>query len=268
MSSSPGSLGFVEQNLYFGFFWTRTERNSVQLRITEHFEFIMIGLESLAFSDNLGWVLCSQIGLSSEILYWSVCTNIEGNTRLHLFICSAGNSSGSCLHKQKASALKSMVYVFVFSCIFSIIIKNGFSCLQVQNFHSCIHVMKDFVSPEHLVQSFHLTQELRLSKEEINYDDKLQVINEFWQKSISDENAWCSLVFIWNACPWMCDPRSSFQFWSFQSGLICIIIAVPAVCDVCLGSIYVVLSPVSLGAIWIAFFPKKSSGSWTYSVYT
>ncbi|KGL81128.1 putative JmjC domain-containing histone demethylation protein 2C, partial [Tinamus guttatus] len=48
---------------------------------------------------------------------------------------------------------------------------------QVQNFHSCVHVTEDFVSPEHLVQSFHLTQELRLSKEEINYDDKLQVKN-------------------------------------------------------------------------------------------
>uniref|UniRef100_A0A8C3R007 Probable JmjC domain-containing histone demethylation protein 2C n=1 Tax=Cyanoderma ruficeps TaxID=181631 RepID=A0A8C3R007_9PASS len=49
---------------------------------------------------------------------------------------------------------------------------------QVQNFHSCVQVTEDFVSPEHLVQSFHLTQELRLSKEEINYDDKLQVGNE------------------------------------------------------------------------------------------
>ncbi|KAM4636089.1 putative JmjC domain-containing histone demethylation protein 2C isoform 2-T2 [Discoglossus pictus] len=48
---------------------------------------------------------------------------------------------------------------------------------QVQNFHSCIQVTQDFVSPEHLVHSFHLTQELRLSKEEINYDDKLQVKN-------------------------------------------------------------------------------------------
>ncbi|XP_075697251.1 putative JmjC domain-containing histone demethylation protein 2C isoform X4 [Rhinoderma darwinii] len=48
---------------------------------------------------------------------------------------------------------------------------------QVQNFHSCIQVTQDFVSPEHLVQSFHLTQELRLSKEEINFDDKLQVKN-------------------------------------------------------------------------------------------
>ncbi|XP_029787615.1 probable JmjC domain-containing histone demethylation protein 2C isoform X7 [Suricata suricatta] len=48
---------------------------------------------------------------------------------------------------------------------------------QVQNFHSCIQVTEDFVSPEHLLQSFHLTQELRLLKEEINYDDKLQVKN-------------------------------------------------------------------------------------------
>ncbi|XP_066475890.1 probable JmjC domain-containing histone demethylation protein 2C isoform X2 [Tiliqua scincoides] len=48
---------------------------------------------------------------------------------------------------------------------------------QVQNFHSCVQVTEDFVSPEHLVQSFHLTQELRLSKEEINYDDKLQIKN-------------------------------------------------------------------------------------------
>lgn len=48
---------------------------------------------------------------------------------------------------------------------------------QVQNFHSCVQVTEDFVSPEHLVQSFHLTQELRLLKEEINYDDKLQVKN-------------------------------------------------------------------------------------------
>ncbi|KAM8924254.1 putative JmjC domain-containing histone demethylation protein 2C isoform 2-T2 [Pelodytes ibericus] len=48
---------------------------------------------------------------------------------------------------------------------------------QVQNFHSCVQVTQDFVSPEHLVQSFHLTQELRLAKEEINYDDKLQVKN-------------------------------------------------------------------------------------------
>ncbi|KAM3834662.1 putative JmjC domain-containing histone demethylation protein 2C isoform 6-T8 [Vipera latastei] len=48
---------------------------------------------------------------------------------------------------------------------------------QVQNFHSCIQVTEDFVSPEHLTQSFHLTQELRLSKEEINHDDKLQIKN-------------------------------------------------------------------------------------------
>ncbi|GAA6096027.1 probable JmjC domain-containing histone demethylation protein 2C isoform X1, partial [Tachysurus ichikawai] len=45
---------------------------------------------------------------------------------------------------------------------------------QVQNLHSCIQVINDFVSPEHVVHSFHLTQELRSSKEEINYEDKLQ----------------------------------------------------------------------------------------------
>ncbi|XP_006835874.1 PREDICTED: probable JmjC domain-containing histone demethylation protein 2C isoform X1 [Chrysochloris asiatica] len=48
---------------------------------------------------------------------------------------------------------------------------------QVQNFHSCVQVTEDFVSPEHLVHSFHLTQELRLLKGDINYDDKLQVKN-------------------------------------------------------------------------------------------
>uniref|UniRef100_A0A8C1TYH5 Probable JmjC domain-containing histone demethylation protein 2C n=1 Tax=Cyprinus carpio TaxID=7962 RepID=A0A8C1TYH5_CYPCA len=46
---------------------------------------------------------------------------------------------------------------------------------QVQNLHSCVQVINDFVSPEHVVHSFHLTQELRSSKEEINYEDKLQV---------------------------------------------------------------------------------------------
>ncbi|XP_047673647.1 probable JmjC domain-containing histone demethylation protein 2C isoform X4 [Tachysurus fulvidraco] len=51
---------------------------------------------------------------------------------------------------------------------------------QVQNLHSCIQVINDFVSPEHVVHSFHLTQELRSSKEEINYEDKLQVKNIFY----------------------------------------------------------------------------------------
>uniref|UniRef100_A0A4X2L6I7 Probable JmjC domain-containing histone demethylation protein 2C n=1 Tax=Vombatus ursinus TaxID=29139 RepID=A0A4X2L6I7_VOMUR len=55
---------------------------------------------------------------------------------------------------------------------------------QVQNFHSCIQVTEDFVSPEHLVQSFHLTQELRLLKEEINYDDKLQVRAGYLRDSV------------------------------------------------------------------------------------
>ncbi|KAF7705095.1 probable JmjC domain-containing histone demethylation protein 2C isoform X2 [Silurus meridionalis] len=51
---------------------------------------------------------------------------------------------------------------------------------QVQNLHSCVQVINDFVSPEHVVHSFHLTQELRSSKEEINYEDKLQVKNIFY----------------------------------------------------------------------------------------
>ncbi|GLD73028.1 probable JmjC domain-containing histone demethylation protein 2C [Lates japonicus] len=48
---------------------------------------------------------------------------------------------------------------------------------QVQNLHSCVQVINDFVSPEHVANSFHLTQELRPSKEEVNYEDKLQVKN-------------------------------------------------------------------------------------------
>lgn len=47
---------------------------------------------------------------------------------------------------------------------------------QVQNLHSCVQVINDFVSPEHVANSFHLTQELRPSKEEVNYEDKLQVM--------------------------------------------------------------------------------------------
>ncbi|MBN3323174.1 JHD2C protein, partial [Atractosteus spatula] len=56
---------------------------------------------------------------------------------------------------------------------------------QVQNLHSCVQVINDFVSPEHVVHSFHLTQELRSSKEEINYEDKLQVKNIFYH-SVKD----------------------------------------------------------------------------------
>lgn len=48
---------------------------------------------------------------------------------------------------------------------------------QVQNLHSCIQVINDFVSPEHVSSSFHLTQELRPGREEVNYEDKLQVKN-------------------------------------------------------------------------------------------
>lgn len=57
----------------------------------------------------------------------------------------------------------------------ALILHLAFSPSQVQNLHSCVQVINDFVSPEHVVHSFHLTQELRSSKEEINYEDKLQV---------------------------------------------------------------------------------------------
>ncbi|KAK1882119.1 putative JmjC domain containing histone demethylation protein 2C, partial [Dissostichus eleginoides] len=48
---------------------------------------------------------------------------------------------------------------------------------QVQNLHSCVQVINDFVSPEHVANSFHLSQELRPNNEEVNYEDKLQVKN-------------------------------------------------------------------------------------------
>ncbi|KAJ8250239.1 hypothetical protein COCON_G00221610 [Conger conger] len=51
---------------------------------------------------------------------------------------------------------------------------------QVQNLHSCVQVISDFVSPEHAVHSFHLTQELRSSCQELNYEDKLQIKNIFY----------------------------------------------------------------------------------------
>lgn len=56
------------------------------------------------------------------------------------------------------------------------------SCLQVQNLHSCVQVINDFVSPEHVAKGFYLTQELRSSMEEINYEDKLQVIENSERK--------------------------------------------------------------------------------------
>ncbi|XP_051883340.1 probable JmjC domain-containing histone demethylation protein 2C [Pristis pectinata] len=49
---------------------------------------------------------------------------------------------------------------------------------QMQSIYSCIQISEDFVSPEHVAQSFHLTHELRhQSKDEINYEDKLQIKN-------------------------------------------------------------------------------------------
>lgn len=43
------------------------------------------------------------------------------------------------------------------------------------NLHSCIQVNVDFVSPEHAHNSYYLTQELRPLKDQVNYEDKLQV---------------------------------------------------------------------------------------------
>lgn len=50
-----------------------------------------------------------------------------------------------------------------------------FSYVQVMNLHSCIQVNVDFVSPEHAHNSYFLTQELRPLKDQVNYEDKLQV---------------------------------------------------------------------------------------------
>lgn len=50
-----------------------------------------------------------------------------------------------------------------------------FSHVQVMNLHSCIQVNVDFVSPEHAHNSYYLTQELRPLKDQVNYEDKLQV---------------------------------------------------------------------------------------------
>ncbi|ROJ19173.1 putative JmjC domain-containing histone demethylation protein 2C [Anabarilius grahami] len=56
---------------------------------------------------------------------------------------------------------------------------------QVMNLHSCIQVNVDFVSPEHAHNSYFLTQELRLLKDQVNYEDKLQVKNIFYH-SVKD----------------------------------------------------------------------------------
>lgn len=73
---------------------------------------------------------------------------------------------------------------------------------QVQNLHSCVQVINDFVSPEHVANSFHLTQELRPSKEEVNYEDKLQVRGSIiehsvgWKHSLLDESAIYDHIFV------------------------------------------------------------------------
>ncbi|XP_052009503.1 probable JmjC domain-containing histone demethylation protein 2C [Xyrauchen texanus] len=56
---------------------------------------------------------------------------------------------------------------------------------QVMNLHSCIQVNVDFVSPEHAHNSYYLTQELRPFKDQVNYEDKLQVKNIFYH-SVKD----------------------------------------------------------------------------------
>lgn len=49
---------------------------------------------------------------------------------------------------------------------------------QVRNLHNCIKVAEDFVSPENVSHSFHLTQEFReLSDTHSNHEDKLQIKN-------------------------------------------------------------------------------------------
>lgn len=55
-----------------------------------------------------------------------------------------------------------------------------FLYVQVMNLHSCIQVNVDFVSPEHAHNSYYLTQELRSIKDQVNYEDKLQVTAYFY----------------------------------------------------------------------------------------
>lgn len=64
------------------------------------------------------------------------------------------------------------------------------------NLHSCIQVNVDFVSPEHAHNSYYLTQELRLLKDQVNYEDKLQVLPSsycdlFFDRLISISTASC-----------------------------------------------------------------------------
>lgn len=68
--------------------------------------------------------------------------------------------------------------------------------LQVQNLHSCVQVINDFVSPEHVANSFHLTQELRPNNEEVNYEDKLQVIQYMPHKKRQQNTEHSSLVVV------------------------------------------------------------------------
>lgn len=75
-----------------------------------------------------------------------------------------------------------------------------FSYVQVMNLHSCIQVNVDFVSPEHAHNSYYLTQELRPLKDQVNYEDKLQVTAHFY------------LNFLIHVCPVALSPLI-FHVW-------------------------------------------------------
>lgn len=64
--------------------------------------------------------------------------------------------------------------------------------IQVQNLHSCVQVINDFVSPEHVAKCFSLTQELQ-----VNYEDKLQVkMNPFIYECKQTNRQICKYLFI------------------------------------------------------------------------
>ncbi|XP_059803336.1 probable JmjC domain-containing histone demethylation protein 2C isoform X3 [Hypanus sabinus] len=67
---------------------------------------------------------------------------------------------------------------------------------QMQSIYSCIQVSEDFVSPEHIQHAFHLTHELRhQSRDEINYEDKLQAVPELRMSDLRTEEGECRPPF-------------------------------------------------------------------------
>lgn len=128
--------------------------------------------------SSLQWFHISSIGTSTELMpkndqelcttfaWWKTKITWELNSPLLIrsWICSAA-------YKEQGPVLWSCVNVLTVSS------RSLLSVCQVQNLHSCVQVINDFVSPEHVANSFHLTQELRPNKEEVNYEDKLQVID-------------------------------------------------------------------------------------------